>query len=284
MNQIIFKVINYGSREYQIAVALREKILRKTLGLSFTARELSREKKHIHVAGFKNKDIIATAVLVPEGKICKMQRVAVKKNYQRTGIGTQLNAFCEAYARAHGFRSIYCHARKSAIPFYQKNKYFIEGRFFNEDTLPHIKMRKHLFGNIIKSGAREQKVIVNNIVNFNRLKLGIPPNAPSTKVINFHIKNDGEVIGGINAFLYFKLSVLFINQLFVDAHYRDLGLGSSLLMKIENEAKKRGALLAHLETFDWQAKAFYLKHGYEIFGILEDCPSGHKRYYMKKKL
>ena len=30
--------------------------------------------------------------------------------------------------------------------------------------------------------------------------------------------------------------------------------------------------------------AFYLKHGYEIFGILEDCPKGHKRYYLKKSL
>lgn len=42
--------------------------------------------------------------------------------------------------------------------------------------------------------------------------------------------------------------------------------------------------LIHLDTFDFQAKDFYLKHGDEIFGVLEDCSKGYKRYYMKKVL
>jgi len=29
-------------------------------------------------------------------------------------------------------------------------------------------------------------------------------------------------------------------------------------------------------------KTFILKHGYEIFGILEDCPSEHKQYFLKR--
>ncbi|WP_423236642.1 hypothetical protein [Clostridium chromiireducens] len=37
--------------------------------------------------------------------------------------------------------------------------------------------------------------------------------------------------------------------------------------------------LAHL-----QAKDFYLKNGYEVFGELDNVPLGHKRYYMKKIL
>ena len=39
-----------------------------------------------------------------------------------------------------------------------------------------------------------------------------------------------------------------------------------------------------LKTFDFQAKEFYLKHGYEVFGVLEDCPADHQRYYLKKKI
>ena len=54
--------------------------------------------------------------------------------------------------------------------------------------------------------------------------------------------------------------------------------------KVEEIAKERSANLVHLDTFDFQAKDFYLKHGYEVFGVLEDCPKGHKRYYMKKVL
>ena len=57
-----------------------------------------------------------------------------------------------------------------------------------------------------------------------------------------------------------------------------------MLAKVEKIAKKYSANLVHLDTFDFQAKDFYLKHGYEVFGVLEDCPKCHKRYYMKKVL
>jgi len=56
------------------------------------------------------------------------------------------------------------------------------------------------------------------------------------------------------------------------------------LRHLEHEAKLSGVKLIHLDTFDFQGKDFYLKYGYEIFGILEDCPAHHKRYYLKKNL
>jgi hypothetical protein len=67
-----------------------------------------------------------------------------------------------------------------------------------------------------------------------------------------------------------------------DKKYKNLS--SFLLNKVETEAKAMGARLAHLDTFDFQAKDFYLKHGYKIFGVLDDCPPGHKRFYLKKVL
>lgn len=27
-----------------------------------------------------------------------------------------------------------------------------------------------------------------------------------------------------------------------------------------------------------------LKHGYEVFGVLDECPEGHERYFLKKTL
>jgi hypothetical protein len=27
-----------------------------------------------------------------------------------------------------------------------------------------------------------------------------------------------------------------------------------------------------------------MKNGFEVFGILDDCPKGHRRYYLKKSL
>ena len=78
--------------------------------------------------------------------------------------------------------------------------------------------------------------------------------------------------------------MLYVDVLVVDQKYHKKGLGSKLLSHVEDEAKKFGATLAHLDSFDFQAKDFYLKHGYEVFGVLEDYPKGHKRYYMKKGL
>lgn len=41
-----------------------------------------------------------------------------------------------------------------------------------------------------------------------------------------------------------------------------------LLTDIEQTVIKHGIELIHLETVDFQALDFYLKHGYEIFGVL----------------
>ena len=123
MHTTRFQIIDYGSDAYQKSVALREEILRAPLGLSFLPEELELEKEHVHIAGFLRDDLCATAVLVPEGNAMKMQRVAIKEGFQNQGIGSALMAFCEEYARKLGYRSIYCHARKTAIAFYLKNNY-----------------------------------------------------------------------------------------------------------------------------------------------------------------
>jgi GNAT superfamily N-acetyltransferase len=95
--------------------------------------------------------------------------------------------------------------------------------------------------------------------------------------------NDGSVDAGINAVLY-CWGVLYIDALWVDEAARHRGLGTELLYRVESEAKKLGCTMSHLDTFDFQARDFYERNGYELFGALDDCPPGHKRYYLKKAL
>ena len=45
-------------------------------------------------------------------------------------------------ARSHGLTSIWFHAQESAIPFYQKLGYSLEGEPFMEAGIPHRTMRK----------------------------------------------------------------------------------------------------------------------------------------------
>lgn len=106
----------------------------------------------------------------------------------------------------------------------------------------------------------------------------------SEQPIAYVIRNDDGIIAGISACIDWGY-ILHIELLFVDEKYRHQGFGTLLLSKVEHEAKALGAGLAQTDTFDFQAKDFYLKHGYEIFGVVDDSPRpGHKRYYLKKVL
>lgn len=73
-----------------------------------------------------------------------MRYVAVRNNIQNSGVGSKMLAFFEKIAKEKGFKSVYCHARDSAINFYTKNGYQVESEMFEQVTIPHIKMRKIL--------------------------------------------------------------------------------------------------------------------------------------------
>lgn len=78
--------------------------------------------------------------------------------------------------------------------------------------------------------------------------------------------------------------VAYVDILWVEESCRGQGLGSALLRAVEEAAAAEGCTLIHLDTFDFQAKDFYLRQGYELFGVLDGCPEGHCRYYLKKDL
>ena len=100
--------------------------------------------------------------------------------------------------------------------------------------------------------------------------------------MNYVIKNDGGIIvGGIIARMYYW-KLLYIDSLWVDEQYRNKGYGSTLLKKVEDEAKKLGCSQGHLDTFDFQAPNFYQRNGYEICGTMNDCPPGHKKLSLRK--
>ena len=148
MDDIGFKIVAHGSDAYKQVVELREEILRKPLGLSFSVEDLESEKDYIHVAGYLNGRLCATLMLVPKGDEVKMQRVAIREDVQQKGIGSKMLLFAEDYAKKQGYASIYCHARDTAVPFYLKNDYNIEGDAFVEVGIVHYAMRKNLMGKI----------------------------------------------------------------------------------------------------------------------------------------
>ncbi|MFZ6029164.1 MAG: GNAT family N-acetyltransferase [Chloroflexota bacterium] len=76
----------------------------------------------------------------------------------------------------------------------------------------------------------------------------------------------------------------YINLLWIQDALRGRGYGHRLLTLAEEEARRRGAKNAYLDTFSFQAPKFYEQHGYRVFGELKDFPPGHQRYYLTKQL
>lgn len=92
---------------------------------------------------------------------------------------------------------------------------------------------------------------------------------------------ENKVAGGLIGATYWGW--LYIDLLFIKDELRGHGYGRQLLTLTEQEARKRGAANAFLDTFSFQAQGFYEKQGYRIFGELKDFPPGHSRYYMTKE-
>ena len=139
------KMIDHGSKEYQQMVHLRNEILRKPLGLTFTQEELEKEKEEILIGAFEDEKMLGCCMLIKESPaVVRLRQMAVLNNLQGQGIGRALMQFAENIARDRGFRKITMHARKSAIGFYEKLGYQVTGDEFNEVTIPHHIMEKPL--------------------------------------------------------------------------------------------------------------------------------------------
>ena len=94
--------------------------------------------------------------------------------------------------------------------------------------------------------------------------------------------DDGAVIAGVYGWTWGGCCE--IRYLWVHADRRGQGYGRSLLAAAEREAVRRGCQQVVLDTHSFQAPDFYRKLGYEIVGVVDDYPRGHKKYYLKKRL
>ena len=92
----------------------------------------------------------------------------------------------------------------------------------------------------------------------------------------------GQVVGGL--FGHSGMGWLYVDYLWLDRAQRGAGLGAALMAQVEEEARRRGCVGLFLYTYSFQAPDFYQKQGFQFMGVLDDCPPGHQRIYLKKSL
>ena len=77
---------------------------------------------------------------------------------------------------------------------------------------------------------------------------------------------------------------IYIDFLAVPEPLRRQGVGSQLMRRAEAAAVERGLAGIWLDNYGFQARGFYEKFGYEIFGTLDDHPRGSQRFFCRKRL
>ena len=105
--------------------------------------------------------------------------------------------------------------------------------------------------------------------------------AAESEPLNLYVEDDsGELLAGLVAETFGNW--LEIEYLFVKEELRGQGIGSQLLQQAESEAKKRNCRFSFVNTYQFQAPAFYQKHGYqEVFTMKYYPYTGQRHYYQK---
>ena len=127
------------------------------------------------------------------------------------------------------------------------------------------------------SGARA--FLEDRINEFNAAVTGIRDGAG----VAFLIRDDHDaIVAGLSGWTWD--GCLYVEYLWVREDRRGRGYGTRLLAAAEDEARTRGCHQAALTTHSFQAPDFYRRLGYEVYGTLDDYPTGHRQLHLKKRL
>ena len=126
----------------------------------------------------------------------------------------------------------------------------------------------------------ERDTIIEGLVRYNREQGFVWAREPVQVVAR---AADDAVVGGLIGEV--NLGWLFVSALWVHPDHRHSGIGSVLMREAEAEARRLRCVGIYLDTYSFQARPFYERLGFRLFGELPDCPpGGGSKYYLCKRL
>jgi N-acetylglutamate synthase-like GNAT family acetyltransferase len=139
------KQIDHGTELYLQMVNLRDNLLRRPLGLTFSHDELIKEIDDTLIVCMDDEKMLGCCILTKIDKhTARLRQMAVANNIQGKGVGASIINFAENMAKDKGYNKIILHARDTVIGFYEKFGYNIVGKQFVEVNLPHHAMEKNI--------------------------------------------------------------------------------------------------------------------------------------------
>ena len=126
----------------------------------------------------------------------------------------------------------------------------------------------------------DRATILTGLIAFNDSMVGPSESAVVGLVVREHAA--GPVLGG----LWGRRSRhwLFVELLVLPEHARGQRLGTELMGRAEALMADIGGMGVWLDTFSFQARPFYEKRGYRVFGEIPDYPAPHRRFLLARRV
>ena len=123
-----------------------------------------------------------------------------------------------------------------------------------------------------------KRAVLGGLIRYNAEKMG----KQKYRRFVISLRDKGAVVGGIVGEVW--MTVLFIQFFWIESRFRGKGHGTKLVEKIEQEARRFGAVRSYVDTMSVQAPDFYRARGYEAFGAIDGYPGGVTRHWFTKAL
>lgn len=124
-------------------------------------------------------------------------------------------------------------------------------------------------------------VILRGLIGFNERATGLPGGERRHFAALVRDAARSTLGGAVGSSYYGWLA---IDLLWLPESLRGTGLGTQVMRLCEAEARARGCTGVRLDTYSFQARGFYEKLGFSLFGTLPDHPPGQTRYWLAKRL
>ncbi|KXY27267.1 GNAT family acetyltransferase [Bacillus cereus] len=130
--------------------------------------------------------------------------------------------------------------------------------------------------------SNDKNYVINLLKEYNSKFLPSDLRGKSEEIHVFLRNENGTVCGGILGEIY--ANWLEIHTFMMDEDIRKHGYGSKLLLEIEQVAVEKNCDFIKVDTLSFQALNFYKKHGYQVFGVIDNAGRDYQHYYLKKDL
>lgn len=222
----------------------------------------------------------------------------VSPSLRGRGYGSELMARAHQYALEKSCTHSYLRTGSyEARPLYEKLGYIVYAELKNHPTAPHSRyfLSKRLEPSdggplhvrdlaIVKDPypSNDAVLVVRQGIS-SHAYAALGPSDGEWSLFNLFLRDDdGEILGGALGNCWDDW--MYLAYLWVDRSLRGHGHATRLMAAAEEHAITKGCSSGFLDTFSFQARPLYEKLGYELFGVEEDHPKGHRHYLMKKRL